>query len=159
MELVLHAEVGDRRLAALTFDDGPSPSTLSIPRRARRPRCAVDLLRHGPGRRGERGGTPPGGARGTRAGRPRVVPSAPDGHRRRPGSGGARAHAEARPDGRRGRATLLRPPYGRAALRYARLGVELGLAPTVLWSVDGYDYQDGVQAGDMSSSSARACGR
>src|SRR2546430_10906251 len=45
--------------------------------------------------------------------------------------------------------TLLRPPYGRAALRYARLGVELGLAPTVLWSVDGYDYQDGVQAGDI----------
>jgi peptidoglycan-N-acetylglucosamine deacetylase len=39
-----------------------------------------------------------------------------------------------------GGATLVRPPYGEDAERFDRLAQELGLGPTVLWSVDPRDW-------------------
>jgi peptidoglycan-N-acetylglucosamine deacetylase len=35
---------------------------------------------------------------------------------------------------------LVRPPYGKDVARVARLGRELGLQPTVLWSAQGWDW-------------------
>jgi peptidoglycan-N-acetylglucosamine deacetylase len=35
---------------------------------------------------------------------------------------------------------LMRPPYGKDVARVARLAGELGLAPTVLWSAQGWDW-------------------
>src|ERR687884_949887 len=35
---------------------------------------------------------------------------------------------------------LVRPPYGKAVCRVARLGAEAGLEPTVLWSVEAWDW-------------------
>jgi peptidoglycan/xylan/chitin deacetylase (PgdA/CDA1 family) len=38
--------------------------------------------------------------------------------------------------------TLLRPPYGSDPGRFARVGAICGLAATVLWSVQSFDWQD-----------------
>jgi peptidoglycan/xylan/chitin deacetylase (PgdA/CDA1 family) len=40
-----------------------------------------------------------------------------------------------------GGASLVRPPYGEDAARFDRLAGELGLGPTVLWSVDPRDWE------------------
>jgi peptidoglycan/xylan/chitin deacetylase (PgdA/CDA1 family) len=40
------------------------------------------------------------------------------------------------------RPTLLRPPYGSDPGRFARVAAECGLAATVLWSVQSFDWQD-----------------
>jgi peptidoglycan-N-acetylglucosamine deacetylase len=37
---------------------------------------------------------------------------------------------------------LVRPPYGEDAERVARVAAELGLGPTVLWSVDPSDWEE-----------------
>jgi peptidoglycan/xylan/chitin deacetylase (PgdA/CDA1 family) len=149
VELVAHAEVGDRRLAALTFDDGPSPSTLSILDALARYGARSTFFVMGQAVAGNEGAL----RRAVREGHELAVHTWS--HPRPTDIADDQVRAELERTQKLVQEvagvepTLLRPPYGRAALRYARLGVELGLAPTVLWSVDGYDYQDGVRAADI----------
>ncbi len=141
-------DVGARGLVALTFDDGPSQYTPPI----------VELLaRHG--------------ARATFFVEGQAIAGNEETLRRTAREGhelGNHAWSHPRPRARTDQelrdelrrtsraiydatgvdARLLRPPYGTDAARYARIGAELGLTPTVLWSVDGYDYQE-VAAEDI----------
>ena len=52
---------------------------------------------------------------------------------------------------------LVRPPYGKDVARVARLGRELGLAPTVLWSAQGWDW-DATPADEVAGLVLRDCG-
>jgi peptidoglycan/xylan/chitin deacetylase (PgdA/CDA1 family) len=49
--------------------------------------------------------------------------------------------------------TLMRPPYGKNACRVSRIAGELGLDPTVLWSVEAWDWD--VPATDTASIRSR----
>jgi peptidoglycan/xylan/chitin deacetylase (PgdA/CDA1 family) len=51
---------------------------------------------------------------------------------------------------------LMRPPYGKDVARVARLADELGLAPTVLWSAQGWDW-DTTPAEEIASLVLRDC--
>ena len=52
---------------------------------------------------------------------------------------------------------LIRPPYGKDVARVARLGRQLGLAPTVLWSAQGWDW-DATPADEIAALVLRDCG-
>jgi len=49
------------------------------------------------------------------------------------------------------RPRLVRPPYGGDAGRTAREAGRLGLGPVVLWTVLGFDWEDGEHAGSISA--------
>jgi peptidoglycan/xylan/chitin deacetylase (PgdA/CDA1 family) len=49
------------------------------------------------------------------------------------------------------RPRLVRPPYGGDAGRTAREAGRLGLGPVVLWTVLGFDWEDGEQAGAIAA--------
>ena len=51
---------------------------------------------------------------------------------------------------------LIRPPFGKDVARVARLGRELGLEPTVLWSAQGWDW-DVTSADDIAALALRDC--
>ena len=52
--------------------------------------------------------------------------------------------------------TLIRPPYGKDVARVARLGRELGLECTVLWSAQGWDW-DATPADEIAALVLRDC--
>ena len=52
---------------------------------------------------------------------------------------------------------LIRPPYGKDVARVARLGREVGLAPTILWSAQGWDWAD-TPADEIAALVLRDCG-
>jgi peptidoglycan/xylan/chitin deacetylase (PgdA/CDA1 family) len=52
---------------------------------------------------------------------------------------------------------LIRPPYGKDVARVARLGRELGLEHTVLWSAQGWDW-DTTAADEIAALVLRDCG-
>ena len=52
---------------------------------------------------------------------------------------------------------LIRPPYGKDVARVARLGRELGLTETVLWSAQGWDW-DTTPADEITALVLRDCG-
>ena len=52
---------------------------------------------------------------------------------------------------------LIRPPYGKDVARVARLGRELGLTETVLWSAQGWDW-DETPAEEIAALVLRDCG-
>jgi peptidoglycan/xylan/chitin deacetylase (PgdA/CDA1 family) len=51
---------------------------------------------------------------------------------------------------------LVRPPYGKDVARVARLGAELGLAPAVLWSAQGWDW-DTTPSDEIAAHLLRDC--
>jgi peptidoglycan/xylan/chitin deacetylase (PgdA/CDA1 family) len=51
---------------------------------------------------------------------------------------------------------LIRPPFGKDVARVARLGRELGLGPTVLWSAQGWDW-DSTPADEIAALVLRDC--
>ena len=51
---------------------------------------------------------------------------------------------------------LIRPPYGKDVARVARLGRELGLAHTILWSAQGWDW-DATPAEEIAARVLRDC--
>jgi peptidoglycan-N-acetylglucosamine deacetylase len=51
---------------------------------------------------------------------------------------------------------LIRPPFGKDVARLARLGRELGLATTVLWSAQGWDW-DATPAEEIATLVLRDC--
>ena len=53
-------------------------------------------------------------------------------------------------------ARLIRPPYGKDVARVARLGRELALEHTVLWSAQGWDW-DATPAGEIAELVLRDC--
>ena len=148
MEIVAQVDVGARGLVALTFDDGPSQYTPPILELLASHRARATFFVEGQAIAGNE---------------ETLRRTAREGHELanhawshpRPG---ARTDQELRDELRRTSrairdaagvdARLVRPPYGTGAARYARIGAELRLAPTVLWSVDGYDYQE-VAAEDI----------
>ena len=52
---------------------------------------------------------------------------------------------------------LIRPPYGKDVARMARLGRELGLVHTILWSAQGWDW-DTTPADEIARLVLRDCG-
>jgi peptidoglycan/xylan/chitin deacetylase (PgdA/CDA1 family) len=55
------------------------------------------------------------------------------------------------------RPRLIRPPYGKDVARVARLGRELGLGDTILWSAQGWDW-DATPAEEIAELVLRDCG-
>jgi peptidoglycan-N-acetylglucosamine deacetylase len=147
-----------RRVLALSFDDGPSEATPRV----------LDLLRDH-------------GARATFFVVGRYVEERPDVVRRAVAEGHELGnhtfdHVDAayerdddalRDQVRRTSAAieavagapprLIRPPYGKDVARVARLGRELGLEHTILWSAQGWDW-DATPADEIAELVLRDCG-
>jgi peptidoglycan/xylan/chitin deacetylase (PgdA/CDA1 family) len=142
VSVVSSVDVGTRKLTALTFDDGPSPNTERIldllgPRGARATFfvCGHSISDHAETllrtvRKGHEVGNHTWSHR-----RPddlsdddlqREIAATSDEIERVAGV----------------RPVLMRPPYGRDAERVARIAAPLGLAPTVLWTVDPEDWAE-----------------
>jgi peptidoglycan/xylan/chitin deacetylase (PgdA/CDA1 family) len=149
--------VGDRRILALSFDDGPSDSTPAV----------LDLLREHDAR-----------ATFFVVGRyveehPETVRRAAEGHELGNHTFDHVDAAYERDDdvlrdqiARTSAAiervagaapTLIRPPYGKDVARVARLGRELGLTDTILWSAQGWDW-DATPADEIAKLVLRDCG-
>jgi peptidoglycan-N-acetylglucosamine deacetylase len=151
-------DVGSRRILALSFDDGPSEATPVV----------LDLLREH-------------GARATLFVVGRYVEERPEVVRRAVAEGHELGnhtfdHVDAayekdddalREQIRRTSAAieravgappqLIRPPYGKDVARVARLGRELGLEHTILWSAQGWDW-DTTSADEIAELVLRDCG-
>jgi peptidoglycan/xylan/chitin deacetylase (PgdA/CDA1 family) len=145
-EVVTRAEVGDRRLAALTFDDGPAGATEAV----------LDLLAaHGARATFFVLGRQVAGREGTLR---RALAEGHElgnhgwSHLRATEAGAAEVREElertaAAIEAATGvRPRLARPPYGDGAEAFAAAAAAAGLAPTVLWSVDPEDWRPGEGA-------------
>ena len=151
------ADLGARRLIALTFDDGPSGATPAV----------LDLLRDH-------------GAHATFFVVGRYVEELPEVVQRAAAEGHELGnhtydHVDAAHEkdddvlrNQLARASaaietavgavprLIRPPYGKDVARVARLGRELGLAHTILWSAQGWDW-DATPAEEIAALVLRDC--